>query len=67
MQQPWSGATASPIWPPSTRVAGADRRPRSIVLPEMFTTGFAMDAGEKAPPEQQVIDWLHGWAVKATR
>ena len=36
-----------------------------IVLPEMFTTGFAMDAGESALPEQQVIDWLHGWAVKS--
>ncbi|MGF6190224.1 amidohydrolase [Serratia sp. 2723] len=35
-----------------------------IVLPEMFTTGFAMDAGESALPEQQVIDWLHTWAVK---
>lgn len=35
------------------------------VLPEMFTTGFAMDAGESALPEQQVIDWLHGWAVKS--
>lgn len=31
----------------------------------MFTTGFAMDAGESALPEQQVIDWLHGWAVKS--
>lgn len=36
-----------------------------IVLPEMFTTGFAMDAGESALPEQQVIDWLHGWASKS--
>jgi predicted amidohydrolase len=35
-----------------------------IVLPEMFTTGFAMDAGESALPEQQVIDWLHAWAAK---
>ncbi|HEI8867281.1 amidohydrolase [Serratia sp. AKBS12] len=35
-----------------------------IVLPEMFTTGFAMDAGESALPEQQVIDWLRGWALK---
>lgn len=35
-----------------------------IVLPEMFTTGFAMDAGESALPEQQVIDWLHSWAAK---
>lgn len=31
----------------------------------MFTTGFAMDAGESALPEQQVIDWLHAWAVKS--
>lgn len=36
-----------------------------IVLPEMFTTGFAMDAGESALPEQQVIAWLHGWASKS--
>lgn len=35
-----------------------------IVLPEMFTTGFAMDAGESALPERQVINWLHGWAIK---
>ncbi|ERK06126.1 amidohydrolase [Serratia fonticola] len=35
-----------------------------IVLPEMFTTGFAMDAGESALPEQQVLDWLHTWAMK---
>jgi predicted amidohydrolase len=31
----------------------------------MFTTGFAMDAGESALPEQQVVDWLHGWASKS--
>lgn len=42
-------------------IAGRDL----IVLPEMFTTGFAMDAGESALPEQQVIDWLRGWAVKS--
>jgi predicted amidohydrolase len=33
-----------------------------IVLPEMFTTGFAMDAGESALPEKDVIDWLYRWA-----
>ncbi|ASL81568.1 MULTISPECIES: amidohydrolase [Serratia] len=42
-------------------IAGRDL----IVLPEMFTTGFAMDAGESALPEQQVIDWLRSWAVKS--
>ncbi|MGP1124133.1 amidohydrolase [Serratia sp. CY47444] len=42
-------------------IAGRDL----IVLPEMFTTGFAMDASESALPEQQVIDWLRSWAVKS--
>ena len=37
-------------------IAGRDL----IVLPEMFTTGFAMDAGESALPEQQVIDFVAG-------
>lgn len=41
-------------------IAGRD----IIVLPEMFTTGFAMDAGESALPEPQVIEWLHAWAKK---
>lgn len=66
---------------PVAATAGLARRPRQlaafdallapivgrdlIVLPEMFTTGFAMDAGESALPEQQVIDWLHAWAVKS--
>jgi omega-amidase len=33
-----------------------------IVLPEMFTTGFAMNAGQYALDEQRVIDWLQQWA-----
>lgn len=35
-----------------------------IALPEMFTTGFAMEASKSALSEQRVIDWLHGWAAK---
>lgn len=30
-----------------------------IVLPEMFTTGFAMEAAEQSIPEERVIDWMH--------
>ncbi|KAB8313000.1 amidohydrolase [Erwinia endophytica] len=30
-----------------------------IVLPEMFTTGFAMEAAQRSLPEARVIDWLH--------
>lgn len=29
-----------------------------IVLPEMFTTGFAMEAAQQSLPEQQVAAWL---------
>lgn len=29
-----------------------------IVLPEMFTTGFAMEAAGNALPERRVVDWL---------
>ncbi|MBJ3816219.1 amidohydrolase [Shimwellia pseudoproteus] len=29
-----------------------------IVLPEMFTTGFAMEAATQSLPEQEVIDWM---------
>lgn len=35
-----------------------------IVLPEMFTTGFAMQAPDSALPESRVIEWLHAWAQK---
>ncbi|HDL8488244.1 TPA: amidohydrolase [Yersinia enterocolitica] len=35
-----------------------------IVLPEMFTSGFAMNAAENAQPEAEVIDWLRHWAVR---
>jgi omega-amidase len=34
-----------------------------IVLPEMFTTGFAMNAAENALPEREVINWLRHWAA----
>jgi len=30
-----------------------------IVLPEMFTTGFAMEAAKRSLPEARVIEWLH--------
>ncbi|WP_227729261.1 amidohydrolase [Yersinia proxima] len=34
-----------------------------IVLPEMFTTGFAMNAAENALPETEVIGWLRHWSA----
>lgn len=33
-----------------------------IILPEMFTTGFAMEAAKSSLPEDRVIAWLHGHA-----
>lgn len=30
-----------------------------IVLPEMFTTGFAMEAAKSSLPQAQVVEWLH--------
>lgn len=33
-----------------------------ILLPEMFTTGFAMEAAESSLPQEQVIEWLYGHA-----
>lgn len=30
-----------------------------ILLPEMFTTGFAMEAAKRSLPEAQVVEWLH--------
>lgn len=30
-----------------------------IILPEMFTTGFAMEAAKSSLPEEKVIEWLH--------
>lgn len=30
-----------------------------IVLPEMFTTGFAMEAATRSLPESRVVSWLH--------
>lgn len=30
-----------------------------IILPEMFTTGFAMEAAKSSLPEARVIEWLH--------
>ncbi|MBW1213879.1 amidohydrolase [Pantoea allii] len=29
-----------------------------IILPEMFTTGFAMEAAQSALPQAQVVEWL---------
>ena len=33
-----------------------------IVVPEMFTTGFAMQAPDRALPEVRVVEWLQKWA-----
>lgn len=33
-----------------------------ILLPEMFTTGFAMEAAKSSLPQAQVVEWLHGHA-----
>ncbi|RWR02568.1 carbon-nitrogen hydrolase [[Pantoea] beijingensis] len=30
-----------------------------ILLPEMFTTGFAMEAAQRSLPQEQVVEWLH--------
>lgn len=30
-----------------------------ILLPEMFTTGFAMEAAESSLPQEEVVAWLH--------
>jgi predicted amidohydrolase len=30
-----------------------------IVLPEMFTTGFAMEAAKQSLPEADVVEWMH--------
>ncbi|WP_409310046.1 amidohydrolase [Pectobacterium sp. B1J-3] len=35
-----------------------------IVLPEMFTTGFAMDAAKSSLEQGVVEKWLHQWAQK---
>lgn len=35
-----------------------------IILPEMFTTGFAMQAPDSALPQSRVVEWLHQWAKK---
>ncbi|MEI2266247.1 amidohydrolase [Erwinia sp. CGal63] len=36
-----------------------------IVLPEMFTTGFAMEAAQRSLPEARVIEWLREKAAQA--
>ncbi|MGK3142834.1 amidohydrolase [Pantoea sp. C2G6] len=35
-----------------------------ILLPEMFTTGFAMEAAKSSLPQAQVVEWLHQHARK---
>ncbi|MCV9880446.1 amidohydrolase [Brenneria izbisi] len=35
-----------------------------IVLPEMFTTGFAMEAAKRSLAQSVVEQWLHRWAQK---
>ena len=35
-----------------------------IVLPEMFTTGFAMEAAKQSLPEADVVEWMHARAAQ---
>jgi predicted amidohydrolase len=35
-----------------------------IVLPEMFTTGFAMEAAKQSLPEADVVAWMHARAAQ---
>ncbi|MCW0350550.1 amidohydrolase [Pantoea ananatis] len=35
-----------------------------IILPEMFTTGFAMEAAQQALPQPQVVEWLQHHAKR---
>lgn len=44
-----------------TLLSGLDGRD-VIILPEMFTTGFAMEAAESALPEEEVRAWLQAQA-----
>lgn len=39
-------------------VAGRD----VIVLPEMFTSGFAMEAANKSLPQEEVVSWMRSKA-----
>ncbi|MCX3310829.1 amidohydrolase, partial [Pantoea vagans] len=41
-----------------TQLAGLTGRDL-ILLPEMFTTGFAMEAAKSSLPQAQVVEWLH--------
>ena len=45
-------------------LAGIDGRDL-IILPEMFTTGFAMEAAKSSLPEAQVVSWLQAKAKAA--
>jgi len=36
-----------------------------IVLPEMFTSGFAMDAATKSLSQEEVVNWMHTKAQQA--
>lgn len=45
-------------------LAGIDGRDL-IILPEMFTTGFAMEAAKSSLPEAQVVSWLQSKAKAA--
>lgn len=41
----------------------ADIRGRDLILlPEMFTTGFAMEAAQSSLPQARVVEWLQGHA-----
>ena len=36
-----------------------------IVLPEMFTSGFAMEAAKQSLPEADVVEWMHARAAQS--
>ncbi len=36
-----------------------------IVLPEMFTTGFAMEAAKQSLAEADVVEWMHARAAQS--
>ena len=35
-----------------------------VILPEMFTTGFAMEAAKQSLPEADVVEWMHARAAQ---
>ncbi|KAA9002472.1 amidohydrolase [Affinibrenneria salicis] len=47
----------------ANQLAGIEGRDL-IILPEMFTTGFAMDAPQHALPQAEVVNWMSEWAQR---